>query len=362
MAHHIERDHGRFSDIVRKETKKNMKEYISHHEILIPRGQKTYAIPIPRINIPKFVYGRKNVGGVGMGDGEIGQSISGSEGMGSGAGDDSADHPIEVEASLEELSKMLAEELELPNLKNKGKQNIPFLSKKYRGIAKTGPQSLIHRKRSIKEALKHAISEGTFVPGEALPLRKEDRRYRAPKHILMPDLKAVVFYIMDVSGSMGQPQILLVRNLAFWIDTYLTGQYPQIVNKYILHDSRAWETDKDSFYHTSGSGGTKLSSGIVLSKGMIETEFSPLEWNTYLFHFSDGDNLKEDDELSIEQLRIIKQYINQYAFARVKSEAMGDFHEILEANFGDDENIVTAVLNERDDCYDILKIFLGKGN
>ncbi|MBI4142015.1 DUF444 family protein, partial [Candidatus Woesearchaeota archaeon] len=353
MAHHIRRDHGRFSDIVRKETKKNMKKYISHHEILVPRGKDTYAVPIPRINLPRFTYGHKDVGGVGSGDGEIGTPISGSnKGIGSGAGDSSADHPIDVETSLEELSKMLAEELELPNLKNKGKKNIPFLSHKYRGIAKTGPSSLIHRKRSIKEALKRTIIEGTFVPGEALPLRKEDRRYKAPKPILIPDLKAVVFYIMDVSGSMGQPQISLVRNLAFWIDVYLRGQYPSTVNKYIVHDTVAKEVSQNIFYRTKGSGGTKLSSGILLADKMIETEFSPLEWNIYLFHFSDGDNWDGDNQRCIDGLKAMQQYVNQYAFAKVKSEVMGDFDDIIEQNFSDDENIVTANLNERDDCYD----------
>lgn len=363
MANHIRRDHGRFTDIVKKAVKKNFKDYISHHEMLVPRGKDTYAIPIPRIDLPKFVYGRKSVGGVGSGDGDIGTAISGSDKIGSSAGDSSEDHPIEVENSLEELSKMLCEELELPNLKDKGKQKIPWFSTKYRGISKVGPRSLVHRKRSIKEALKRNIIEGNYVAGQPFSLRKEDFRYRSPKRILLPDPRAVVFYLMDVSGSMGWEQISMVRNLSFWIDVYLSGQYKGIMHKYLLHDSKAWETDKHSFYHTSGRGGTKLSSAIVLADGMIEKDFSPIEWNIYLFHFSDGDNLGDDDDaVCLTRLDSMKTYINQYAFAQVKSETPGKFKKLLDEFFDEEKNIVTASLNEREDCYDVLKIFLGKGN
>lgn len=363
MANHIRKDHGRFTDIVKKAVKKNVKDYISHHEMLVPRGKDTYAIPIPRIDLPKFIYGHKSVGGVGSGDGDIGTPISGSDRLGSSAGDSSEDHPIEVENSLEELSKMLCDELELPNLKDKGKGSIRSDSKRYNQISRVGPKSLAHFKRSYKEALKREISEGVYVPGKAPLIIHPDLRYRTPKTIWLPDKRALVIYEMDVSGSMGFEQILLVRNLAFWIDTYLRGQYPYIVNKYILHDSKAWETDRQGFYHTSGRGGTKLSSGIILADKMIEKEFSPLEWNIYLFHFSDGDNFGEDDDtVCLARLGNMKTYINQYAFAQVKNETPGRFKQTLDDQLSDDENIVTANLNERDDCYDVLKIFLGKGN
>jgi len=69
-----------------------------------------------------------------------------------------------VDVSLEELAQILGEELELPNIENKGKKNIEDKEYKYTGVLKQGPESLRHFKRTYKEALKRAISLGKYDP------------------------------------------------------------------------------------------------------------------------------------------------------------------------------------------------------
>ncbi|MCZ6695265.1 MAG: DUF444 family protein, partial [Acidobacteria bacterium] len=72
MILRIERDHNRFRQIVRGRIKKELKKYISSGELIGRRGKDLISIPLPQIHIPQFIYGRKQTGGVGQGDGAVG--------------------------------------------------------------------------------------------------------------------------------------------------------------------------------------------------------------------------------------------------------------------------------------------------
>ena len=91
-----------------------------------------------------------------------------------------------------------------------------------------------------------------------VPIR-EDRRYRSCKLQNLPETNAVIIYMMDVSGSMGDEQKEIVRIESFWIDTWLRHQYKGLETRYIIHDAVAREVDRDTFFHTRESGGTMIS-------------------------------------------------------------------------------------------------------
>ena len=74
----------------------------------------------------------------------------------------------------------------------------------------------------------------------------------------------MIFHIMDVSGSMGREQKDIVRIKAFWIDTWLQSQYDNLEVVYIVHDAVAKVVDQDTFFHLRESGGTKISSALVV--------------------------------------------------------------------------------------------------
>ena len=105
----------------------------------------------------------------------------------------------------------------------------------------------------------------------------------------------MVIYMMDVSGSMTDEQKQIVRNEAFWIDTWLTNQYDGIETRYIIHDAVAKEVDEHTFYHTRESGGTRISSAYKVCADLIASTFPSADWNIYCFQFSDGDNWGEDN-------------------------------------------------------------------
>ena len=118
----------------------------------------------------------------------------------------------------------------------------------------------------------------------------------------MPQSNAVMIFIMDVSGSMGDEQKEIVRIESFWIDAWLRSQYKGLESRYIIHDAVAKEVDRDTFFRTRESGGTMISSAYKLCAKMIDDDFPPTEWNIYPFHFSDGDNWSVDDTVQCVEL------------------------------------------------------------
>src|SRR4051812_21706105 len=126
MSLRINQDHSRFKQIVRGKIKQNLKKYITQGELIGKQGKDLISIPIPQIEIPHFTYGQKDTGGVGMGEGEIGQPIAGGDpqdGDGHQAGGEpGGEHMLEIDVSLEELAEILGEELGLPRIEPKGKE------------------------------------------------------------------------------------------------------------------------------------------------------------------------------------------------------------------------------------------------
>ncbi len=364
----MESDLNRFRKIVRGKIKGELRKFISNGDLIGRQGKKSVTIPLPRIDIPRFQFGAGEQGGTGQGEGEVGDQVGEGEPQpGEGeAGDQEGQHSLEVEVSLEELAEILGEELELPNIEDKGKKNLEDKEYKYTGILKQGPESLRHFKRTYKEALKRSIASGNYDPNNPVivPI-KEDKRYRSYKIYNKPVANAVIIYMMDVSGSMGDEQKEIVRLTSFWLDTWLSTQYEGLERKYIIHDATAREVDQDTFYRTKESGGTLISSAYRLALKMIEEAFDPNEWNIYLFHFSDGDNWSGNDTAECMKLldNTILKAANMFAYGQVESRyGSGQFLRDLQKHFGENsQKITVAQIKDREAIIDAIKTFLGKG-
>ena len=137
----IGRDNSRFKQIVRGKIKKELRKYITKGELIGRKGKNTVSIPLPQIQLPRFRYGSQQRGGVGQGEGELGQPLGKGDQPGSGpeAGDQPGDHILEVDVELEELAKILGEQLELPRIEPKGKKAIASEKDVYTGIHRAGP-------------------------------------------------------------------------------------------------------------------------------------------------------------------------------------------------------------------------------
>lgn len=367
MSQKIDLDHRRFRQIIRGKIKQNLRKYISHGEMIARKGKGAVSIPLPQVDIPRFRHGDKQQGGVAQGDGEVGDPLGQGEAQpGAGeAGDRPGDHLLEVEVSLDELAEILGEELELPNIEPKGSEKIISHKDRYTGIRTTGPESLRHFRRTFKQALKRQIASGTYVGDRPVivPIR-DDKRYRSWRREPQPQSNAVIIYMMDVSGSMGDEQKEIVRIESFWIDTWLRSQYTGIESRYIIHDAMAKEVDRDTFFSTRESGGTMISSAYKLCARMIEADYPFSEWNIYPFHFSDGDNWSVDDTVTcVDILRDkIVPSANLFCYGQVESPyGSGQFIKDLQEHFPDDEQLITSEIKGKEAIMDSIRDFLGKG-
>ncbi len=368
MSLKIDQDHSRFRKIVKGKIRENLRRYISHGELIGRQGKDLVSIPIPQIDIPRFTFGERQQGGVGQGPGEPGDPVGGeqSEGDGQGkAGKDPGQHALEVEVSLDELADILGEELELPAIENRGKSRIISVKDRYTGIRRVGPESLRHFKRTYRESLKRAIAAGTYNPKRPVVVpQAEDKRYRSWKEDVEPVANAVIIYMMDVSGSMGEEQKEIVRIESFWIDTWLQRYYKGIESRYVIHDAAAREVDRDTFFRTRESGGTMISSAYRLAASIIDHDYPVDEWNIYPFHFSDGDNWSMDDTLAcVGLLRdSLLPRSNMFGYGQVESPyGSGQFLKDLHEHFEGDERLITSEIPDRDGIVGSIKDFLGKG-
>jgi hypothetical protein len=368
MIPKIEQDQRRFREIARGKVRENLRKYMSNGDLIGRQAGKPVSIPVPHIQIPRFRFGRRQTGGVGQGDGEKGTPIGfdpNQPGGGDEAGNLPGEHIMEVEVSLEELAAILGEELELPNIEPKGKENIESRVDRYTGIRRVGPESLRHFKRTYREALKRQIALGAYCLEApcVVPVR-EDKRYRSWKSHYEPDSNAVIIYIMDVSGSMRSEKKELVRLTAFWIDAWLRSQYQKVEVRYIIHDAQAQEVDQEAFYHTRQSGGTAISSAYHLCRELIQESYHPADWNIYPFQFSDGDNWEDDNAECVQLLAdAILPYANLFCYGEVGSSRTSSrfLRALSRLDSEGEDRLVTTRIQSKDRIYGAIKDFLGKG-
>lgn len=364
----IERDRARFREIVRGRLRRDLRKYLASSELIGRRGEHSVSIPIQEIELPRLRFGDNAKQGVGQGAGEDGSPVEGKEQEGEGAGgagEQPGQHILEVEVELEELAEMLGEELELPRIQPRGDRQLATDGGRYSGVRQTGPKSLRHFRRTYRNALKRTVAAGEWDPlrPRVIPIA-EDERIRWKKDHPKPESSAVVFHVMDVSGSMGREQKDIVRIKAFWIDTWLRHQYDNLEVVYIVHDAAAKIVDQETFFHLRESGGTKISSAYELVLSQILEKYRPEEWNIYPFHYSDGDNWSaRDTERCVVLLRDeLLPRVNQFCYGQVKSAyGSGQFKKDLDAALAGAENLVTVGVDEREDIPAAIRAFLGKG-
>ena len=364
----IKKDQRRFKQIVRGKVKRNLRKYMSQGELTGRQGKDVVKIPLPQIDIPRFRFSDQQRGGASQGDGEVGDGLGDGEvtpGAPGPAGEGEGSKDIEVEVSLDELAEIMGEELALPRIEPKGTKRLESIKDRYTGIRSTGPESLRSFRRTYKEAMRRMVASGTYDPDNPIivPIR-DDMRYRSWSETPVPQSNAVILYMMDVSGSMGDEQKEIVRTESFWIDTWLKSQYKGLESRFIIHDASAREVDRDTFFRTRESGGTMISSAYKLCARILEADYPVADWNIYPFHFSDGDNWSVDD--TAECMRILREQIlpvaNMFCYGQVDSPyGSGQFIKDLGEHWGSEERVILSEIENRDAIYDSIREFLGKG-
>jgi uncharacterized sporulation protein YeaH/YhbH (DUF444 family) len=121
-----------------------------------------------------------------------------------------------------------------------------------------------------------------------------DLRFRGRVRMPVPSSQAVMFCLMDVSGSMDQERKDLSKRFFILLYLFLTRHYEKIDIVFIRHHTQAQEVSEDQFFHATESGGTVVSSALILMHQIMLERYAGSEWNIYGAQASDGDNFSND--------------------------------------------------------------------
>lgn len=363
----IREDHREYRDLIKDKVKSRVKDHIKTGQKVKRHGKDFVVVDIPVIDLPSFRHGRNKGGGIGNGPGDIGDEVGdGPPQPGKGkAGDQEAEHTMGVGVNVDDYIDILGEELELPNLTPRPKGDITNQKVKYSGLSRVGNNCLLHKKKTLRNAMKRVISTGEFNPEDisnVVPIN-QDKVYKTWKVVDSPDINAVVFFLQDISWSMDGEKRDLVRELCWYLEQWVKKFYKQVELKHIVHDVVAQEVDQEKFYSFEAGGGTRISSAFELTSNIIDSSYPLEDWNMYVFYFSDGENWAEDTKRCIQLLEDLQMKCNLIGIGEVKGTTdWSDFALTIENEIEDrvlDEGVVTtASIDSHDDVLRAIQDFL----
>ena len=348
--------------------------------------EKGEDIHIPRRDISEPVFGhgqggKREMVHPGNQDYMRGDRIErpkGGGGSGGGQASDSGEGEDDFvfHLSKEEFMQVFFDDLALPNLARTTLAETPEFKTHRAGFSSDGTPNNLHVVRSMRGAIGRRIALGSEsrrelrrleeklegirrhpqpnpfaheIPGlereiaelrarlERIPyLDPIDLRYRSRVRVPVPTSKAVMFCLMDVSGSMDEARKDLAKRFFILLYLFLTRHYEKIDIVFIRHHTQAQEVDEQNFFHATETGGTVVSSALVLMEQIIKERYSPTEWNIYGAQASDGDNWHHDSgrcrELLAEKILPLVRY---YAYVQVAEEEQNlweEYTQLLEVH------------------------------
>jgi uncharacterized sporulation protein YeaH/YhbH (DUF444 family) len=148
-----------------------------------------------------------------------------------------------------------------------------------------------------------------------------DLRFRSRVRVPVPSAKAVMFCLMDVSGSMDEQRKELAKRFFILLYLFLTRHYEHIEVVFIRHHTQAQEVDEQDFFHATETGGTVVSSALLLMQEIIAARYPQGDWNIYGAQASDGDNWHHDSGRCREILRdYLLPAVRYFAYVQVAEE------------------------------------------
>ena len=330
---------------IEKAIKESIKDVVAEESIIGQNGKKKIRIPVKGIKEYRFIYGNnqdnKTVGSGGSHSLKRGQKIGknrANRGKDQGTGSPSnkkGDQYYDVEVTLEELAEYLFNDLELPDLEKKQFRFISEESIKRKGYRFQGIRPRLSKKETLKRKIKRrkrAQKNGTYDPetDARFPFHKDDLKYHHIKPKIKENSSAVIFFLMDVSGSMSQDRKYLARSFFFLLYQFLNHKYEKVEVVFISHSTEAERVTEADFFKVGTYGGTIVSSCLDLELDTIEKEFHPNSWNIYSFYCGDGENWSSDNEKCIDLFKQIKEVSQLTGYCEINEHYKGMADEVDE--------------------------------
>jgi uncharacterized protein len=293
------------------------------------RGGKDKVVVVPTtveekfIHDPSFSDESEEQSEGGSGEGEEGEVIGqqpvrpSQEGDGAGPGQGEGEQH-ELESSAYDLGRILTEQFELPNLKDKGKKRSLTrftydMTDRHRGFGQ-----LLDKKATLRKIVETNIHLGNLpdvndIDPSKFLISPHDLIYRVLSREKDLESQAMVFFVRDYSGSMAGKTTELIVAQHVLIYSWLTYQYAnQVESRFILHDTTAKEVpDFYTYYNSKVAGGTQVSAAYKLVNEIVHNENLMKDYNIYIFHGTDGDDWDTEGRESIPQLKIMLRYANR---------------------------------------------------
>ena len=364
--------------------KEGVHNIVAEESIIGQDGKKKIRIPVRGIKEYRFIYGdnsqNKKVGSAPGKEVRRGQNIGkapGSEkpGKGDKAGNEKGEEYYDVEITLEELAHYLFNDLELPELVKKNIKNITGEKWKRHGYRNDGIRPRLDKKKTAINRIKRrkAVERRNRALGkesdeeERFTFHEHDLKYRHIKKDVKEASNAVIFFLMDISGSMSQEKKFLARSFYFLLYPFISARYENCEVVFVAHDTEAYEVDEEKFFKRGAGGGTMVSSGLQMVKEIIEQRFHPASWNIYCFQCSDGDNWREDTEKVLGLADEIRNLCQMFGYCQIEPR-----EEMINWAAGDESklsnvykplvnyNFKIVEVNSKDDIWPSFKQLLGK--
>lgn len=315
---------------------------------------------------------------------------SGSQASNKGEGEDEFSFQI----SSEEYMEFLFEGLELPNLKKNQLKKIVNYKTVRSGFNTEGTPSNIDIVRSMKGSLARRIAsqsplkkvlnekelelEEAISPEEQHRIQLEiedlkqrikrvpfldsfDLKYKNFQQLPQPTSRAVMFCIMDVSGSMDQETKEMAKRFFILLYLFLQRTYKDVDVVYIRHHTQAKEVDEQEFFYSQETGGTIVSSALKLMLEIIQQRYPSNDWNIYAAQASDGDNWNDDSHLCHKLLsENILHLVRYFTYVEItQREPQNLWHEYERINEMYD-NFALQKITQQQDIYPVFRDFFQK--
>lgn len=394
----------RFINRYKQQIKKAVSDAVTRRSVTdVDKGEKI-SIPTRDISEPMFHQGKGGVRDrVHPGNDQFtrGDKIDrppGGSGGGSGKGEASnsgeGDDDFVFEISKDEYLELLFEDLELPNLQ-KNRLNKLVEYQIYRaGFTNDGVPANINIVRSLRSSLARRIAmsaskkrllkeleqelaELENIPGTKaeliLDLKAQieelkqkiarvpfidtfDLRFNNYSKREIPSSQAVMFCLMDVSGSMDQATKDMAKRFYILLYLFLTRTYKNLEVVYIRHHTQAKEVDEHEFFYSQETGGTIVSSALKLMHEIQQARYPADEWNIYAAQASDGDNWADDSPTCRQLLeQKILPLVRYYSYIEITNRAHQTLwreYESLQQHY---DNIAVQHIRQAEDIYPVFR-------
>ncbi len=229
----------------------------------------------------------------------------------------------------EEFLSIFLDDLELPDFAKRGLVDTQKLGSRRAGFTMSGTPANLSLGRTMQRSLARRIAMGRPPTQAVERLEQEtagasdremaellaeelrsvrarrlripfldpvDLRYRRFERFPKPVAQAVMFCLMDVSGSMTEHMKDLAKRVFMLLHVFLTRRYQRVEIVFIRHTDEAQEVDEETFFRSTETGGTTVSSALVEMDRIITNRYDPASWNIYGAQASDGDNMMSDND------------------------------------------------------------------